>query len=131
MAIGKLVKLLMKKGPTKAVKKVKAKEYDFPEENLDLYIDKIKEVNPDLGKDSQPPSFLRKTRDDYLEKYEEWKSNRPEARRKLKERIDNLNRMREEHEALLKQNQIEEIKRQERIESMKGIETPRTIFTDD
>lgn len=124
MAIGKLVKLLMKKGPTQATKKLEAKDVEFPEENLDLIIQRIQEVKPDLGKESQPPSAIRKTIDKYSDKYQEWKDNRPEARRKLQERIDNLKRIREEEEARIKQDQMNEMQREERRKNIRF--TPKT-----
>jgi chromosome segregation ATPase len=129
MAIGKLVKLLMKKGPTQATKKLEAKDVEFPEENLDLIIQRIQEVKPDLGKESQPPSAIRKTIDKYSDKYQEYKDNTPEAKRKLQQRLDNLKRIQEEEEAQFKKEALDNMEREERRKKVRFV--PKTEIIED
>jgi len=127
MIIGKLVRLLLKKGPSKIAKEV---EEDLPsklgkyEEDLEKYISNIKEINPQLGKDSQPPSTIRRLMDKYSDKLQEAKENTPEAKRKLQERLDNLKRIQEEEEERLKKEAIDTMEREERRKKIRF--TPKT-----
>jgi hypothetical protein len=127
MIIGKLVRLLLKKGPNKVTKEV---EEDLPsklgkyEEDLEKYISNIKQINPELGKDSQPPSIIRKLMDKYSDKLQEAKENTPEAKRKLQQRLDNLKRIQEEEEAQFREKAIQDIEKEERRKKVRFV--PKT-----
>lgn len=126
--IAKILRYLMKKGPAKAAKEVveevpaKAAQYG---EDLEKFFEGIKKVNPDLGK---KPSTVEKLKQTYSGAVETLKTENPSARKKLKERLDNMNRIMQEEDERIKREALEEMDREK--ERRKGKFAAPTLILD-
>lgn len=114
MIISKILKLMMRKGPSKVAKEAaeelpsKAIKY---EEDLEKHMREMKKANPDLG---EKPSAVKKIKEAYSGAVHTLKTENPIARKKLKERLENLTRKDEREAEEFKQRAMQDMEREER-----------------